>query len=46
MKRYDVINDVDSIRSYFPILSRSVYLISNSLGAVPRQPLNGLRRYY
>ncbi len=38
--------DLNSIRDEFPILSRSVYLISNSLGAVPKQALDGLKRYY
>ena len=38
--------DLDSIRDEFPILSRSVYLISNSLGAVPKQALDGLKKYY
>ena len=38
--------DLDYIRNKFPILSRSVYLISNSLGAVPRQALDGLKKYY
>ncbi len=43
---WDLNRDLDLIRNEFPILARSVYLISNSLGAVPRQALEGLKRYY
>ncbi|MDH5406667.1 MAG: aminotransferase class V-fold PLP-dependent enzyme [Candidatus Aminicenantes bacterium] len=43
---WDLNQDLDSIRNEFPILARSVYLISNSLGAVPRQALEGLKKYY
>jgi len=43
---WDLNRDLDSIRNEFPILARSVYLISNSLGAVPRQALMRLKNYY
>ncbi len=43
---WDLNRDLDSIRNEFPILARSVYLISNSLGAVPRLALEGLKKYY
>ncbi|MFB0518027.1 MAG: aminotransferase class V-fold PLP-dependent enzyme, partial [Acidobacteriota bacterium] len=43
---WDLNRDLDSIRSEFPILARSVYLISNSLGAVPRQAMDELKKYY
>ena len=33
---FDLEKDINKIRDNFPILSRGVYLISNSLGAVPR----------
>jgi kynureninase len=45
MKR-DLIRDLDSIRKEFPILERCVYLISNSLGAVPRKARDYLERFY
>ena len=32
-------------RSEFPILDRTTYLISNSLGAMPRGVYNGVRAY-
>lgn len=32
---YDLKKDINKIRSNFPILSQGIYLISNSLGAVP-----------
>jgi kynureninase len=38
--------DLASIRKEFPILERCVYLISNSLGAVPRQALEALSQFY
>jgi kynureninase len=38
--------DLTAIRSQFPILERNVYLISNSLGAVPMGVEAGLRGYY
>jgi kynureninase len=34
-----------SFRSQFPILERSTYLVSNSLGAMPRQVFGELERY-
>lgn len=39
-------NDLKSIREEFPILSKCVYLISNSLGAVPRKVRNDMMHYY
>ncbi len=38
--------DLEKIRSEFPILGRCTYLISNSLGAVPRKARDGLNRFY
>lgn len=38
--------DLAGLRAQFPILSESVYLISNSLGAVPRQVETELISYY
>ena len=41
-------SDVDpllSFRSHFPILERSTYLVSNSLGAMPLQVGAHLERY-
>jgi kynureninase len=38
--------DLDRIRKNFPILDKCVYLISNSLGAVPLQVRDALERYY
>ena len=37
---------LDRIRKNFPILDNCVYLISNSLGAVPLQVQDALERYY
>jgi len=34
------------IRKEFPILERCVYLISNSLGAVPEKALENLQKFY
>lgn len=39
-------NNLDSIRKEFPILERCFYLISNSLGAVPRSVKQSLEEYY
>ena len=39
-------NDFKSIRDQFPILKNCVYLISNSLGAVPKKARTRLERYY
>ena len=38
-------DDLLKYRSEFPILDRSTYLISNSLGAMPRGVYDGLRNY-
>lgn len=38
--------DIDRIRKHFPILGKCVYLISNSLGAVPMQVRDALERFY
>jgi len=43
---YDLKNNISSIRAEFPILKDCVYLISNSLGAVPKNAQKGLKRYY
>ena len=37
--------DLERWRDEFPILSRSVYMISNSLGAMPRQTARNLAEY-
>jgi kynureninase len=42
----DLERDLKEIRAEFPILERCTYLISNSLGAVPRQVQADLQRYY
>jgi len=38
--------DLETIREEFPILSNCVYLISNSLGAVPRKVRKDIMTYY
>ena len=38
-------SDLERWRSEFPILSRSVYMISNSLGAMPKQTERNLAEY-
>jgi kynureninase len=38
-------NDLSKWRAEFPILSRSVYMISNSLGAMPRKTADYLAEY-
>jgi kynureninase len=38
-------SDLERWRDEFPILSRSVYMISNSLGAMPRQTADNLAAY-
>ncbi|MCK4759153.1 MAG: aminotransferase, partial [Candidatus Aminicenantes bacterium] len=43
---WDLKRDLESVRKEFPILERCVYLISNSLGAVPRKAEEHLRRFY
>ena len=40
-----VIDELAKWRDEFPILSRSVYMISNSLGAMPRQAARDLAEY-
>jgi len=45
MKR-DLNRDLDSIRKEFPILEQCIYLISNSLGAVPRKAKDYLESFY
>ena len=40
-----VIDELAKWRDEFPILSRSVYMISNSLGAMPRQTARNLAEY-
>jgi kynureninase len=39
------VNDLQRWREEFPILSRTVYMISNSLGAMPRQTARHLAEY-
>lgn len=43
---WNVAKDLASIRKEFPILERYIYLISNSLGAVPSQALDKLKEYF
>jgi len=38
--------DLAALRQEFPVLKNSVYLISNSLGAVPRSTLEKLQAFY
>jgi len=38
--------DLESIRKEFPILKRCIYLISNSLGAVPKKAKEDLQEFY
>ncbi len=45
-RTWDLEKDLDKIRGNFPILKKCVYLISNSLGAVPLQVRDALERYY
>ncbi len=42
----DLKKDLALIRKEFPILERCVYLISNSLGAVPEKALENLQKFY
>ena len=37
--------DLERWRAEFPILSRTIYMISNSLGAMPRQTARDLAEY-
>ncbi|MFO7980799.1 MAG: aminotransferase class V-fold PLP-dependent enzyme [Candidatus Aminicenantes bacterium] len=43
---YDLKNNLSLIRNEFPILQNCVYLISNSLGAVPKKVKTELEHYY
>lgn len=43
---WDLERDLGSIRKEFPILEKCIYLISNSLGAVPRITEEHLNRFY
>jgi len=43
---WDLEQDLEAIREEFPILNRCVYLINNSLGAVPRKAQDFLERFY
>ena len=44
--RWNLEKDLDSIRNEFPILEQCVYLISNSLGAVPKKAQENLQQFY
>jgi kynureninase len=44
--RLDLKKDLALIRKKFPILEHCVYLISNSLGAVPEKALENLQKFY
>jgi kynureninase len=43
---WDLDKDLKALRKEFPILEKCVYLISNSLGAVPRQVREDILAYY
>lgn len=43
---WDLDKDLETIRQEFPILSECVYLISNSLGAVPRRVREDIMAFY
>ncbi len=45
-KGWDLGKNINLIRKNFPILEKCVYLISNSLGAVPVQVQDDLKRFY
>jgi kynureninase len=45
-KTWNLNKDIKQIRKIFPILNRCVYLISNSLGAVPSGVQDDLQRFY
>jgi kynureninase len=45
-RSWDLAADLDEIRSEFPVLQQCTYLISNSLGAMPRGVKSGLDRYF
>jgi kynureninase len=44
--RWDLNQDLETLRKEFPILAQCVYLISNSLGAVPKKASDYLKRFY
>lgn len=43
---WDLKRNLEDIRKEFPILEQCVYLISNSLGAVPKKAAGHLKRFY
>src|SRR5262245_44854012 len=43
--RIHAMNDLERWRDEFPILARTVYMISNSLGAMPRRTADNLAEY-
>jgi len=45
-KKRDLRKEIASIRKEFPVLKECTYLISNSLGAVPRKVSASLERFY
>ncbi len=45
-RSWDLNTDLEELRLEFPVLHRCNYLISNSLGAVPRGVKSGLDRYF
>jgi len=45
-KKWQLEKDLESLRHEFPVLERCVYLISNSLGAVPRKTREYLLDFY
>jgi len=45
-KEWSLDQDLAEIRKEFPVLGKCVYLISNSLGAVPRQVSVSLKHFY
>lgn len=46
MPKLDLKKDLEQIRNLFPILNRCVYLISNSLGAVPSRVAEDISKFY
>lgn len=45
-EKKDLSTDLDLLRKNFPILDKCIYLISNSLGAVPKRVGEDLNRYF
>ncbi|MFC2168959.1 aminotransferase class V-fold PLP-dependent enzyme [Acidobacteriota bacterium] len=43
---WDLKKDLEDVRNEFPILDKCVYLISNSLGAVPKKTEKNLQQFY